>query len=212
MQGDAAESLLRDLLGLAGERSPDAKVTRNHFGKPILVTSNGPSAIQVSLSHSGLISLAAITNLGEIGVDLEARAPRRSISEIAAYAFGPQEQRSVESDGLLAFYRIWTLREAMAKARGLGFPILTDRRDYFPNAPDSGAWQREIDGRGWLFWTGDLSGEYAVAVAIALRSPFHEDCIADLTPRPFDRPGEPPYFASLATVPLNAAPAAANPA
>ena len=95
-------------------------------------------------------------------------------------------ERAVESGGLRAFYRIWTLREALAKACGIGFPMLADGRDYFPEAPNSGNWQGVIDGRRWLFSTGDLPGDYAVAVAIALRSPLHADWVADLTPRLFD--------------------------
>jgi hypothetical protein len=39
------------------------------------------------------------------------------------------------------------------------------------------------DGRQWLFSTGDLSGDYAFSVAIALRSPLDAHCKADLTPR-----------------------------
>lgn len=187
MQGCATEALLRDLLEfVVGCPSSHWQLTWNRYGKPTLVTSDGPSALEVSLSHSGLLALAAITDLGEIGVDLEYRAPGRSICEIAAYAFGSQEQRAVESGGLRAFYRIWTLREALAKACGIGFPMLADGRDYFPEAPNSGNWQGVIDGRRWLFSTGDLPGDYAVAVAIALRSPLHADWVADLTPRLFD--------------------------
>ena len=176
--------LLLDLMELvSGRPSSEWQVTRNQDGKPTLANADGQSAIDVSLSHSGTLALAGITDLGEIGVDLEYRAPRRSISEIAAYAFGPQEQQVVESCGLSAFYRIWTLREALAKACGIGFPMLADGRDYFEQAPKAGTWQSEIDGRRWLFSTGDLPGDYVFSIAIALRSPLDADCEADLTPR-----------------------------
>jgi phosphopantetheinyl transferase len=186
MQRCSTESLLGDLLEFMAIRpSSHWQLTRNRYGKPTLVTSDGSSAIEVSLSHSGPLALAAITDLGEIGVDLEYRAPARSIAEIAAYAFGPQEQRVVESGGFRDFYRIWTLREALAKACGIGFPMLADGRDYFPEAPNSGNWQGVIDGRHWLFSTGNLRGNYAVSVAIALRSPLDADCGTELTPRQF---------------------------
>jgi phosphopantetheinyl transferase len=186
LQHFASESLLRNLLELkSGVPSSRWQLTRNRDGKPTLITSNGQSAIEVSVSHSGSLALAGITDLGEIGVDLEYRTSGRSISEIAAYAFGPQEQRAVESAGPVAFYRIWTLREALAKACGLGFPMLADGRDYFPEALVSGSWQRIIDRRQWLFSTGDLPGDYAFSVAIALRSPLHGSCLANLTPRLF---------------------------
>jgi len=184
VQRAAAESLLGDLLELVAEGPLSHwQVIRNQDGKPMLVSSDGQNPIEVSLSHSGALALVGISDLGEIGVDLEFRTPGRSISEIAAFAFGPQERRTVESAGLSAFYRIWTLREALAKARGIGFPMLADGRDYFAQAPKTGTWQSEIDGRRWLFSSGELPGDYAFAVAIALRSAFDADCASDLIPR-----------------------------
>jgi 4'-phosphopantetheinyl transferase len=150
-----------------------------------LLIRDAPTAIDVSVSHSGSLAAAALTDLGDIGVDLEYRGPRRLLAEVAAYAFGPEERRMIESAGLRAFYRIWTMREAMAKACGIGFPMLVDRRDYFANAPTSGSWQSVIDGRRWLFSTDELPGDYAIAVALAVRSPLAADC-PDLTARRFD--------------------------
>ncbi len=184
----ATESLLLDLMELvSGRPSSELQVTRNQDGKPTLATSDGQSAIDVSLSHSRTLALAGITDLGEIGVDLEYRAPRRTISEIAAYAFGPLEKQVVESFGRIAFYRIWTLREALAKACGIGFPMLIDGRDYFAQPLKAGTWQSQIDGRQWLFSTGDLPGDYAFSVAIALRSALDAACGADPTPRQIGR-------------------------
>ena len=119
------------------------------------------------MSHSGSLAAAAVTDIGVIGVDVEYRMSKRAISEIAAYAFGPQERQLVQSGGLAAFYRIWTLREALAKALGIGFPMLADRRDYFAGAPDLGEWQSIIDGNRWHFFAGELTGDYAVAIAMA---------------------------------------------
>ncbi len=187
MQQSAATSLLCDLLERdAGCPASNWHLIENAYGKPILITSDGPNAIDVSLSHSGSLAAAAITDLGAIGVDIEYRASARSISEIAAYAFGPQEQQAVRSGGLSDFYRIWTLREALAKACGIGFPMLADRRDYFAEAPTAGTWQSEIDGRRWLFSAEELPGDYAIGVAIAPRGWTPADCPADLAIRKFD--------------------------
>jgi 4'-phosphopantetheinyl transferase len=177
MQHATAESLLADMLRLlVGASTSHWALSKNPDSKPTLSSPDGPTSMRVSLSHCGPYALAAITDLGEVGVDVEVHDPRRSIFEIAEYAFGPMEHRTVLSGGLRAFYRIWTLREAFAKARGLGFPILIDGRDYFPDAPDSGTWRSTIDGARWLFSTGDLPGHYAISVAIALHSPINGDC------------------------------------
>lgn len=180
----AAESLLKDLLELVvGGPLSRWQIKRNHDGQPTLVDPACQTAIEVSLSHSGPIALAGITDLGKIGVDLEYRNPARPISEIAAFAFGPEEQRVVESVGLVAFYRIWTLREALAKACGIGFPMVADGRDYFLQPLKASTWQDEIDGQQWLFSSGELPGDYVFSIAVALRSPFVADCREDMTPR-----------------------------
>jgi 4'-phosphopantetheinyl transferase len=190
IQSATAESLLADMLRLqVGASTSHWKLSRNHAGRPTLSSPDGPVSMRVSLSHCGPFALAAITDCGEIGVDLEVRNPKRSICEIAEYAFGAREQDVVKSDGMRAFYRIWTLREAFAKARGLGFSILADGRDYFAEAPDSGIWQATVEGDQWLFSTGDLPGDYAVSVAVAPRSPFNDDCEWDLTPRELNSSG-----------------------
>lgn len=184
LQTDTTESLLRDLLAVVLDPTMSPlTLARNHSGKPTLMSANGPSTMRVSLSHCGSYALTGVTDLGEIGVDLEVRNPRRSILEIAAYAFGPLERQTVASGGLRAFYRIWTLREAYAKACGAGFSILVDGRDYFSDAPEAGVWQSVIGERQWLFSTGDLPEDHAVAVAIALQSPLDFDCAWDSTPR-----------------------------
>jgi hypothetical protein len=96
-------------------------------------------------------------------------APARSLGEIAAYAFGPQEQQAARSGEVADFYRIWTLREASAKACGVGLPMLADGRDYFETAPVAGSWQSVVDGRLSLLCANELPGDCAIAVAIPLR-------------------------------------------
>jgi 4'-phosphopantetheinyl transferase len=186
-QRSATHSLLRDLLAREAGCSDDSwQLLAVGPEKPKLLTTDGPSAIDVSLSHSRSIAAAAITDLGAIGIDVEYRAPARSIHEIAAYAFGPQERQVIQSGGLRAFYRIWTLREALAKARGIGFPMLADRRDYFAQTPTSGAWQNIIDGERWSFCAVELETDYAVAVAMAPRTSTLADFMANLAVRKFD--------------------------
>ncbi len=187
MQRSGANLLLRDLLARdAGYPASDWRLVENSDGKPILVTADGSNAIDVSLSHSGSLAAAAITDLGLIGVDIEYREPTRSICEIAAYAFGPQERRAVRSGGLRDFYRIWTLREALAKACGIGFSMLVDGHDYFAAAPTESNWDNVMDGQRWLFCAGELPGDYAIAVAIAPKGSTPVDCGSHLTIQKFE--------------------------
>src|SRR5262249_36616063 len=73
-------------------------------------------AHSVSLSHSGGWVACAISDAGPVGIDIEVHRPHRNLHGIAAAAFGPGEQTQVATDGAAGFYRIWTLKEAMAKA------------------------------------------------------------------------------------------------
>jgi 4'-phosphopantetheinyl transferase len=182
----AANSLLRDLLARdAGYPAGGWQLLADGHDKPKLLTTDGPSSIDVSLSHSRAIVAAAITDLGEIGIDVEYRAPARSIYEIAEYAFGPRERQVIQSGWLRDFYRIWTLREALAKARGIGFPMLADGRDYFADAPTSGVWQAIIDGEQWFFHADELPDNFAIAVAIAPRASMQSDLLGNLVVQKF---------------------------
>src|SRR5580704_7691343 len=70
MQRGATQSLLRDLLEReAGDCAASWRLIEKADGKPVL-ESDGPSVIDVSLSHSGWLAAAAITDLGMIGVDI----------------------------------------------------------------------------------------------------------------------------------------------
>jgi phosphopantetheinyl transferase len=183
MQRLALASLLSDMLNRVPGMAPSRwHLHRDAGGAPRLVVSD--PIISVSFSHSGPLAMVALTDLGEIGVDAEHQRPR-PISELAAYAFGRCEQRAVEVGGRAAFYRIWTLREALSKARGVGFPMLTDGRDYFSDAPTGGCWQTRIDQQRWLFWTGKVESDYALSIALAPRSNVRMEQLAELIPRTF---------------------------
>lgn len=183
MQRLAMTSLLSDMLNGVTPIPPSSwHLHRNDDGAPQLVVAD--RILNVSFSHSGPLAMAALTDLGKIGVDAEHQRPR-PISELAAYAFGPREQRVVEVGGRAAFYRIWTLREALSKARGVGFPMLIDGRDYFSEAPARGCWQNSIEQQRWLFWTGELERDYALSIALAPRSDVGIEQLAELIPRTF---------------------------
>jgi len=190
LQRAAAESLFGDLLERTAAIPSPVRLARNHEGRPVLPVEAGRSTIKVSLSHSGSLVMAGVTDLGEIGIDVERLATKRPIDEMAGYAFGPREQCAVRTGGSRAFYRIWTLREALAKAKGVGIELITDGRDYFPDAPSSGSWRTLVDGSSWLFSTAELAGGYSASLAVALPSHDVAARVADFTFRelPCERP------------------------
>jgi phosphopantetheinyl transferase len=136
-------------------------------GKPHVAELAARPGIGISISHGGALVAAALSTLGPVGVDVERNDPERDVQAIAAYAFGPQEQGAVRAGGAGAFYRIWTLREAMAKAVGTGLAMVTDGMDRVAAAPVEGAW-RSHDGR-WLLACRALPAGYSAALAVDLQ-------------------------------------------
>jgi 4'-phosphopantetheinyl transferase len=95
-------------------------------GKPVLAHP-GPSW-DFSISHSGALVLCAVATRGCVGVDIERVSRRRTPwATFARQVLHPMEMR--ELDGLddqlrwRGLYRAWTLKEALAKAMGLGLAL-----------------------------------------------------------------------------------------
>ena len=110
-------------------------------GRPFIRDTNRRRPISISLSHSGGWLAGAISTGTAIGIDIEYHRPDRDFAALASAAFGPQERWHVEGGGATEFYRIWTLREAMAKARGVGLSFVMDGRDHVtPGAAGAANW------------------------------------------------------------------------
>jgi len=80
----------------------------------------------------------------------------------------PRGSRAIANDGATTFYKIWTLREAFAKATGLGFMQLVYGRDYFSNTPDTQVWCGPEQHQGWVFGYQLTSATYATAFAMTI--------------------------------------------
>lgn len=104
-------------------------VTGPH-GRPAF---SDPSLPDFSISHSGDWLWLAI---GEqpLGLDVEQHRPRRNLDKLMAHVLSPRELAwvSTQDDELRAFYRLWTLREAVLKASGRGLAGLS-RLQLFPD-------------------------------------------------------------------------------
>jgi 4'-phosphopantetheinyl transferase len=113
---------LRRLLAEETGASPETLAfTLGPFGKPALA---GAEALHFSVSHSGALALIGMSSNRLIGVDIELM--RENIDELALAQsfFCADEHRFLEglkgAAQLEAFYRIWTCKEAVLKAFGVG--------------------------------------------------------------------------------------------
>lgn len=123
--------------------------------------------VEGSITHTKGMVACAISHIGPIGIDIEAHRPR-AYDAIARYGFGPGEQAAIaRRNGASAFYRIWTLREAMGKATGEGLAFATDGRDHIEAAPEEGCWLSRLHSvQAWGLAHYVLEGGYSLALAV----------------------------------------------
>ncbi|MFD3531000.1 4'-phosphopantetheinyl transferase family protein [Streptomyces sp. NPDC058664] len=97
-------------------RCPDC--SRNH-GKPELPG----TGLQVSVSHSGSRVGVAVTRAGAVGIDVEEISASVSPAELLPHVLGPLEPRTPAHATASGFHRMWTRKEAVLKATGLGLRV-----------------------------------------------------------------------------------------
>ena len=101
----------------------------SEHGKPFALVGGLPAPVSFNVSHSGRHGLIAITPRGRIGVDVEDRKARRDMDDDIRLLFAPGEQAglaSVEGSSKAdLFYSLWTMKEALVKAAGVGLRIDT---------------------------------------------------------------------------------------
>jgi phosphopantetheinyl transferase len=93
-------------------------LTRNKFGRPYLPNVN----VDFNVSHSENIVVAAFSTTRSIGIDIEYIRP----VEPAVYEnfFHPWERSVIDSANTLnTFFELWTKKESLLKARGVGFQV-----------------------------------------------------------------------------------------
>ncbi|MGW7579341.1 4'-phosphopantetheinyl transferase family protein [Streptomyces sp. NPDC054765] len=118
-------------LGLPPHRVP---LGEDVDGRPFLIGErNGRPRYDFNLSHSGTWLALAVSSGLRVGVDIEQVVARGSDRTLARRYF-TESERALLSRGSPRryperWYRIWTTREAHAKARGVGIRGLADPMD-----------------------------------------------------------------------------------
>lgn len=119
----AAEWLQTDAARIALHRHDD--------GRPLLLVDGAPSALSLSLSHSGHWLAVALAT-APVGVDVEMPRRVRDLHALARFAFSPEEAerlaRMPETERAAAFHVLWTLKEARGKRTGEGLLPAHSRR------------------------------------------------------------------------------------
>lgn len=123
----AGRVLLRSALGRATGVAPEALHFRyGKGGKPFL-----PGGPPFSLSHSGDSVVVAVGTGGpaggRVGVDVEVVRPVRRMAAVVQRRFAPEEStwwaQAPPDRRVAAFFRVWSRKEAVAKALGGGLAV-----------------------------------------------------------------------------------------
>ena len=115
----AGRGLLRLLTGLYLSQTPtDVTFTAGLNQKPELT---GQTGWHINVTHAGHWVLIAIGHV-PVGVDVERINPDFPFRELLSTTFGPGEQQLLTStpNATPLFYQLWTRKEALLKATGLG--------------------------------------------------------------------------------------------
>ncbi|MYG93374.1 MAG: 4'-phosphopantetheinyl transferase superfamily protein [Acidimicrobiia bacterium] len=99
----------------------------NEHGKPFALVGGCVLFESFNVSHSGDHGLIALASRGCLGVDVEERAPRRNLGALIDGVCSAREQAELKSlddrQRLHAFFRLWTIKEALVKAHGRGLAM-----------------------------------------------------------------------------------------
>lgn len=110
--------------------------SENENGKPLALVRGKPAPAGFNISHSGPHGLIAVVPGGRVGIDVEDRSIPRDIDGAASLTFTPAERAElaalVGARKTELFYRIWTMKEALIKALGVGFGLNPSRFEIPP--------------------------------------------------------------------------------
>lgn len=120
----ALRATLCEQLGCANE---ELGFETSEHGKPWARVGGADVPISFNVSHSGPHGLIAFAPDGLLGVDVEELAGRRNLDLLMDGVLGEHEHREIASmegdERLRAFFRLWTMKEALLKAYGRGLLV-----------------------------------------------------------------------------------------
>jgi 4'-phosphopantetheinyl transferase len=161
-------SALRRVLGSALGVAPKAvTLATGEHGKPRLALDD----LHFNLSHSGDLALIAVCRDHAVGVDVEQVGRGLSeLDDIARLYFSSAEQAAYFAlpppERAQAFYRVWTRKEAVAKALGLGMSLPGPSFDVSLAEPRLLRLGEDAGPAPWSVIDLDLPPTYVGAVAV----------------------------------------------
>ncbi len=124
----ALRALLCDRLGC---RNDELALRHTKRGKPSAMLRDAPAPIRFNVSHSGDHGLIAYAPRGRLGVDVQERVDPRRLDLLAEAVLTDEERadlaRTRGAARLRLFCDLWTIKEALIKADGMGLALDASR-------------------------------------------------------------------------------------
>ena len=160
------------LASLTGKSMGVLNLGQSEYGKPNLSERCG---LSFNLSHSGHRYGLVISTEGEAGCDLEQHKAARNFAGLIDTVGCAGERVWLDSlslsERVMAFYQLWTLKEATVKADGRGFEIAVDSFGFAADVSGSInpiLWNIELGTQSrWRWWAENQEG---LSVAVAVRA------------------------------------------
>lgn len=110
--------------GIAKQFSELELLVGEKYGKPLLYLKGTRCQQDISVAHCNNLIGVAISSKTSIGLDIERINPSDG-NDITEFAFSEREKETwipyKKKDTFYFYYWIWTIKEAIAKATGIGF-------------------------------------------------------------------------------------------
>ena len=168
-------ALLKLILAKILNKAPlEILFNKNEFGKPYLKDRH---KLFFNVSHSGNLGLIAITDLNEIGVDVEQFRTQMTTTDIAQRFFSKKEVEIFNTlsgkDRQIGFFNCWSRKEAFIKAvgKGLSLPLNSFDVTLMPGEKSKLLEIRyeNLDAGTWTLSELPVDDNYAAAFAISER-------------------------------------------
>jgi 4'-phosphopantetheinyl transferase len=157
----------------------DWRFDRDDYGKPFVASPQIWTPVRFSVSHTEGLIACLVTQSGEAAVDAEKLEYNRDLPLVASRVFSPAELIALSElsgrNWTARFFDLWTLKEAYAKARGLGLSLMGSDIS-FEFGPDNAIYPHfasalNDDPSAWAFWRCPLSSRHIITVAV--KKDFH---------------------------------------
>src|SRR5262249_397343 len=150
------------------------RFTSSEHGRPEIVSPEVAPRLRFSLSHTRTVVACAVGAELDIGLDVEDVA--RDAPLDVAERFAPSERAALEAlpshERKRRFFVYWTLKEAYAKARGLGLSLPLDQAVFDLSGREirvSFGSSAEDDAGAWRFESWVIEGAHRAALAVKTR-------------------------------------------